>query len=847
MTRIAGRRSRVKVPDREKRAAMRQWALEDEKKRMGKTDLGGGRRGKLPRLLGIGAGILVALLIAALVGVLGSYLWLKGAMRQQLAVLDGQINLPGLSSPVVVRRDGHGIPHIRAANMDDLLEAQGYIVAQDRLWQMDMARRFAAGELAELLGPAVVEHDKLQRTLQIRPSAERLTANMPEDQKRLFEAYSKGVNAYISSHQDNLPAEFRLLGYKPRPWQPVDCWLTALNMVARLDTLYPWKLQREKIVAKLPPSLAAELYPTTTFRDHPPGQALPEQAAPQSTAADTPAKEPVSSLDDLLRLRRILNLGSQPCDTCKPGSNEWVVSGARTSSGMPLLSNDMHLEHSIPDIWHEEDLEAGDFHVAGVTTPGIPLIVEGHNAHVAWGFTTLNGDVQDVYVEKTNEHGEYWTSNGWRQPEHEQERIHVRFGRDVVLDVFTTEHGPVISPLLPNETRMLSLKWTLYGSGLRGLPILGMDSASNWTEFRQAASQWWGPTQNVVYADDQGHIGYQAVGLFPIHPAGLSGTPIVVTGSPSDSEHEWMGFVPFEQLPTVLDPDSGIIATANARITPDGYTHQLALNWDQPYRNQRIWSWLSAHTKLTPADMLTLQTDTYSEVDHELAQRFASALDRSSHKTKQLREAANFLRSWNGVITTDSVAAEIVDATRQALWPLILEPKLGADWQIYSWQSKNFVQEEMVMKSAPEWLPANYKSWDDLIAAAVLKGMGDTHAPATLRDWTFGSEHVINVKHPLYGLLPFLRWTSTGPHQLAGDETTLNHVRGLLGASQRLTVDLSNLDGSTENIVMGESGDPLSQNYLDQFPYWYAGKTFTMPFTEAAVDSNTRHTLTLVP
>src|ERR1700726_1314351 len=274
---------------------------------MARIEVSAAQRRKLPLLVRIAAGLVISLLIVAVIGVAGSAAWLKDAMREQLPMLDGQLQLPGLSAPVVVRRDSHGIPHIQAANMEDLLEAQGFVVAQDRLWQMDMARRFASGELAELLGPSVVEHDEVQRVLQIRPAAEHLTATMPEDQKRLFEAFAKGVNAFITSHQDNLPAEFRLLGYNPRPWQPVDSWLVALNMVARLDTLYPWKLEREKVEATLARNLIAQLYPTTTFRDHPPTQTIPDLTAPQPMVPEAPLDESQTSVEDLLRLREILN------------------------------------------------------------------------------------------------------------------------------------------------------------------------------------------------------------------------------------------------------------------------------------------------------------------------------------------------------------------------------------------------------------------------------------------------------------------------------------------------------------------------------------------------------------
>lgn len=784
-------------------------------------------------------------------GVAWGVAWLKRAMLQQLPELDGECRLPGLSAPVTVRRDWHGVPHIQAANLDDLAEAQGFVVAQDRLWQLDMARRFAAGDLAEVLGPRAVAHDRIQRVLEIRAAAERLTATMPADQKRIFEDYSRGVNAYIASHGRRLPAEFRLLHYKPKPWTPEDCWLVSLNMVEMLDSSVSTKLEREKVQALLPPELAMQLYPTTTWRDRPPTQPIPpltdppQNVPPQAAVASQPTA--AGSVADLLALRRALSFDENPSPE-RPGSNEWAVSGAHTASGRPLLSNDMHLQHSIPDVWHEEDLAAGSFHAAGVALPGIPLIVAGHNAHIAWGFTTLNGDVQDVYVEKTNGAGEYWSGGQWRRPEHHRERIRVRGGRDVLLDLETTVHGPVLNPLLPGERRMLALRWTLYDPKNTDWPLLALDEAQDWTAFRAAMSRWWGPTQNVVYADDQGHIGYQAVGDFPIRPAGPSPVPILETGTAEDSRHEWQGSVPFAELPSILDPASGIVATANSRITPDAYPYSLALNWAEPYRNERIWKWLAGKQKLTAPQMLALQTDTFSEIDRELAERFAYAIDRTSGASARLRQAADTLRVWNGVITPGSVAAQIVDSAKDAFWPLLLQPKLGQAWRLYSWQDKDFVQETMVESLPAEWLPKNYSNWNDFLAACVERGMRDGRAPRSLAGWTFGSRHPLDIEHPLYGQLPFFRgWTGSGSYPLTGDETTVDQARGLLGPSQRFTMDWSDVDASTENIVMGESGDPLSPYYRDQWPDWCGGRSFALAFTGGAVLASTRHTLRLAP
>lgn len=784
--------------------------------------------------------VLVAVVLV--VAVAGSAWWLRHAMRDSLPQLDGQIQLPGLSAAVSVRRDDHGVPHIEAATLDDLFEAQGYVSAQDRLWQMDMARRNAAGELAELLGSKLVEHDRLQRVLQMRATAERMAAGLSERDRRYYDDYARGVNTFIDSHRDHLPAEFRLLMYKPKQWQPVDSILLGLTMVQILDERWPGKLQREKVEARLGPTLAADLYPTGSWRDHPPTVPPPDLSAPQQNFPDTPLDESQTSLEDLLHLRELTQDARDVCRECNPGSNEWAVSGAHTASGKPIVSNDMHLGHNIPNLWYEMDLKAGSFHAAGVTVAGAPFITAGRNDHIAWGFTAMYGDTQDLYVERTNAQGEYFSNNSWHPFEHSTETIHVRGSSDVVIDVERTDHGPVVNPVLKNENRTISLRWTAYDPKSGNIPIFDVDNASNWDDFRRAFATWWAPTLNVIYADDQGHIGYQGVGFIPIRPTGLKGVPI------TDNQHEWQGFIPYDQMPSAFDPVNGVLATANSRITADGYPYPITLEWASPYRNERIWKWLSSHDKLTPSDMLTLQTDVYSELDQEFAQRFAYAIDHSSTANARLRQAADLMRSWDGIVRIDSAPAAIAVAARQAFWPMLLEPKLGDAWKLYEWSESTFAQEEIVMHAPPQWLPKKYATWDDFLSACVERGLEEAHAPTDLKKWSYGSVHPVDIEHPLYGLLPyFKKWTGTGEQPQSGDGVTVKQVGKTFGPSQRFTMDWSNPDGATENIVMGQSGNPLSPYYRDQWPFWYNGKTFALPFTDTSVSAATTHTLRLMP
>ena len=795
------------------------------------------------------AGLLIFVLMSATAGVL----WLRSAAKAALPVLDGDVHLAGLnvkgvSAPVTVRRDQHGVPHIDAQTQEDLFVAQGYVTAQDRLWQMDAFRRNANGELAEILGPSMTKHDMAQRVFQFRKTAERVYANLEAEDRARYEAYARGVNLFIAQNQDSLPPEFRLLHYKPKAWSGVDSVSVGILMVDMLDSRWNVKLAREVIRAKLHNSkLEGDLYPVGSWRDHPPTGVLldlsqPHPEPPSTEDEDDDRSETKAVPDEDLRSLREL-LGWSSCAGCAPGSNNWVVAGKHTASGMPLLSNDMHLGLNEPNIWYTADLRAPGFHAAGVTLPGLPFVIAGHNEHVAWGFTALYGDVQDLYIERLDGKGNFQDLDGtWKPLRTDHETIHVRGGKDVAIDVESTRHGPLLNPIFAKESRPIALKWTLYDATLNSIPLYAMNTASNWTEFSAALAQWCWPTQNIVYSDDQGHIAYHAIGRMPVRLAGLQGLPV------QDDGHEWQGYIPFDSLPSALDPPSGFLATANSRVTTDASPFLLTLDWAEPYRAERIYKLLQGRDQLRPEDMLAVQTDIYSEMDQEMAHRFAYAIDHAAGKDERLRKAADLMRSWDGRLTTDSVAASLVAQTRRAIWPLILEPKLGKDAADYTWAESNFAEEEIVMHGNPDWLPPGYKDWDALLTDAVRKGMKDGHAPADLGEWAYGNWHVVEIDHPLAGFLPFVgRFANTGPQPLSGDTTTVKQVGRSFGPSQRFTMDWSNIDGSTENIVLGESGNPYSAYYRDQWNDYYSGATIALPFTPAAVTAQTRHTLRLLP
>jgi len=809
---------------------------------------------------------LIFVLILLIVGVVAyAYIIARAALPE----LDGNLSVRGLSAPVKVTRDGHGVPSIEAASLEDLFLAQGYVTAQDRLWQMDVMRRFGAGELSEILGEDTLKIDREHRILGLRAAAKKSLGTASPRDRSYFDAYARGVNAFIEDHRKSLSIEFHILKYQPKPWQAEDSIVIANQMVKDLN-FYSFgdSLAREKILAKLGPELTADLYVNRSWHDRPP-TVMREDLSDQQNQSDSGEKDDKDQDQDkddddfdddsgpdnaVTRQAGGISIWDQHIPEAANGSNDWVVSGAHTVTGKPLLSNDMHLGHQMPNLWYEAHLKSGSLDVAGVTLPGVPYVIVGHNQRVAWGFTNVGPTVADAFVETFDAQGAYQTPQGWQQPEQRAEVIHVKGKPDVTLDVKITRHGPIISELIPGESRPVALRWTLY-DGLH-MPFFDVDTAQNWDDFRKAFSQLDAPGQNVVYADVDGNIGYQTTGHIPIRAAGDGSLPV----SGADDAHEWKSYIPFDKLPRIYNPSSGIIATANGRITPDNYPYSISAEWEAPWRTARIYHVLESGRKFAGSDMLALENDVQSENDLFAAERFVYSVDHATKPSARAKQAADMMRNWDGRMLASSTAATVAVRSGQELTRLLLEPKLGSapedpnqpettlSWKTYHWQMKTVWLQNVMLHQPKRWLPEKYSNYDELLTAAVEAAVNGLDAPKDLGAWRWGRVNAIAIEHPVLGKIPGLqRWTAPGIKEQSGSGYTVKAVTRHHGPSERFTANLADLDQSTLNTVTGQEGNFLSPYYMDQWKAWYEGSTYALPFTQQAVEASRVHRLVLQP
>jgi penicillin G amidase len=805
--------------------------------------------------------VLIILVAAFVLFVVIAGGWLYWRLKEALPRLDGTVSVPGLQAPVEVLRDGHGVPHLRAQSLEDLFFAQGYVTAQDRLFQMDLSRRLAMGQLSEILGKSTLQLDTENRTLGFPEATERAVQDLDPDLRKLLDAYSAGVNAFIASHRNSLPIEFVLLRYQPRPWRNADSFGVALNMSKSLNSTWRDELMREKIRARVSPDLYADLFPDHSDLDHPVaelqakrsasrGQKLTGVLAPPvgaSSSHDHFAEDmPGSEMPKSARAILAGLLTPTPDDARDLGSNNWVVSGAHTKSGKPLLANDPHLAHSIPSVWYMIHLEAPGLDVSGVSLPGLPLVIIGHNQRIAWGMTNTGPDVQDLYAETTDPKNpnQYLHNNEWIKAETRQETIHVHGGKDVTLEVKSTRHGPVI---FHEGNRDLALEWTALQPGALKFPFLKIDRAQNWQEFTEALRDFTGPMQNFVYADVDGNIGYYAAAWVPVRKKGDGSLP--VPGSTDD--YDWTGYIPFEDLPHSFNPASGMIATANGRVVPDGYPYFITDRWAAPFRTARIFQLLEAGNQFTVADMLRIQTDILSLEDKWLAGELVKAAKAHPPSTPDAQYAVSLLEKYDGVAHADSAATLVCEVTRKALLKRILAPKLGDEVEDYHWSMSTIFLMNVLKNRWNRWLPPGDPDFDVTLVKSLEKSVAEipglvgsgNHAA-----WQRGNTIPLTFHNRLTFAFPFLgKYLNVGPVPQAGTQTTVKQTTMTVGPSMRMVVDFSNLENSVQNITIGESGQVMSDYYKDQFDAWYHGRSFPMLFSDQEVDKDVRHKLTLLP
>jgi penicillin amidase len=772
------------------------------------------------------------------------------------------LQIKGIKDKITIRRDDRGIPYIEAQNDEDLYFGQGYATAADRLWQMDLFRRTARGELAEVLGAGpgnvALDQDKLHRTYGFIQAAEAEYASASPRSRALLEAYARGVNAYAASlDAKSRPPEFQILNYDFRPWTPQDSFVVIKIFFEALSDTWRLDLMRQSF-ASLPPEKRAALMPSISPLDvlvvgkDVPAKATPARASGAVAGPLSPESQNALAHNASIAADALARVGLYADELA--ASNNWVVNGSRTVSGKPLLSNDPHLRPTAPSIWHMAHLSAPGYRVAGVTAAGLPGIVIGHNENIAWGFTNVGPDVQDLYVEKFDpaNPNRYQTPSGWQDAVVRHEEIKVRKGLasaeyDVVKhDVTVTRHGPII---FEGDGKRYALRWTAFDVAKTPAELnYTLNRARNWNEFNTALLSFTAPTQNIVYADVDGHIGYHAAGIVPIRRSGDGSVPY----DGSTDAGEWIDYIPIAKLPNVYDPPSGMIVTANQRIVGTDYQYFLTHSWAQPYRARRIYDLLSEKPKHSADDFRRILGDVYSIAGVLFAQQAVKVLrPKLTPQDDKLRATLDAFEKWDGRVNAESPVAPMVSQMRLTFRSKILAGALGPDLvKNFQWSNFDTTLDRIIKDQPADWLPKEFASYADLMRASydeavrnLTKAVGEDESK-----WTWGELTKARFPHPL-GQAPLIGVQFTVP------PFPQNGTGGLLGAtvnvgsavSMRFIADPSNWDKTQHGIALGESGLPKSPFWSDQLADWRAVTPREFPFSAAAVTQAAKATLVLEP
>ena len=771
-------------------------------------------------------------LLAAVVGV-GGYLWLRSSLPET----SGSIAVPRLGAKVEILRDGDGIVTIRAQSEADAYYALGFVHAQDRLFQMDMMRRWGAGRLSEVVGAAAADTDKFMRILGFYRLAEASLAKLPNEMRVTMEAYAAGVNAFLATRGGALPPEFALLGYSPEPWRPADSLVWGRLMAWQLSGNWWEELLRYRLAARLTPAQLNELWRA------PPGDDL---GIPQAEKPDDHA-EAAPALPAALRE--------------KGASNNFVVAGSRSATGKPLLANDPHLGLQTPIQWYLVRIETPTLTLAGATAPGVPLLIIGHNGRVAWSFVTTESDTQDLFLERLlpGDSTHYLSPKGPLAFETRNETIKVDGAADIALTVRQSRHGPILSdaPSLDwtNPTQVLALAWPGFDADDgTAAALYRMNHAGNADELVAAAGGFGSPMQNILYADSQGHIGFIAPGRMPLRNKLNAAGQMPAPGWTGD--YDWTGYQPVDSLPQIVDPKEGWIATANNDIRPVDYGRFLAARWEPPYRYDRIAELLEATPQQTLDTLAAIQLDDKSVAAEEILPGLLAAIAPDAPAGSPSTQALGLMRAWDFRVVRDRPEGLIFTAWMAELDKAILGDKLGDLFEDYaSWNRRDGAR--LVAPMASPWCDDTRtpeiescrtqinRAWNaalDKLAAAYGRN------PA---EWRWGDAHQARFSHPIFERIPILGSLARNPVATDGDDTTINRATPRVdydsvvypdvhGAGLRAVFDLADLDRSRFIIAGGQSGNPLSAHYGDQIERWRDGRYIELRGEGAEI-------LTLVP
>ena len=781
----------------------------------------------------------LVVLIAIIVG--AGYLWLRGSLPQ----IDGRIEVAGLSGPIEIVRDRNDIPHIFARSAIDAQFGLGFVHAQDRLWQMEMNRRIGAARLSEVVGDAGLAVDRFLRTLGIYGHAERTFDNLDIETRAGLEAYAAGVNAFLETRGGPLPPEFLIVGHTPEPWRPADSLVWIKMMAWDLSGNWGGELLRARMARRLTPRQIDELYPPY------PEDGIVALAEYAALLGDLP-------LD-------ALQAALPPPPNPNNGSNNWVLSGERTATGKPLLANDPHLGLGAPSLWYFAHLNAPGLDVIGATLPGVPTVVLGRNSRIAWGFTNTGPDTQDLFIERIDpaNPATYMTPEGSLPFETRHEVISVKDGEDEILNVRETRHGPVISDILDvageavAEREVLAFAWTaLRDDDLTAQAGRKLNQARNWSDFVAALRDFHSPQQNIVYADVDGNIGYYAPARVPVrHPDNTLAGRMPAPGW--TGTHDWVGFIPFNELPHAFNPAVGAIATANNRIVPDDYPYFITSEWAAPYRAERINELLNAREKHSIQSFKDMQSDVLSP----LARIFLPYLLEAQVTGETASQALTLLRAWDGTMDRDRPEPLIFSAWYRELTRLVYADELGDLFYDY-WGFRPIFMAN-VLSGDGQWCNDISTGPRETCAGQIslaleraLSALQDEHGE-DIGDWRWGKPHRAHSEHRPFSGQPFVGALFDIDLPSSGDAETLNAARFRIsdlehpfrqfhGASLRAIYDLGDPNRSLFIHSSGQSGNILS-GYRNFAEAWRNVDYVPMTTDRREIEIDAKGTLILEP